>query len=210
MRKMDVVGLHSKFFREHGFVLNHSQMSFEKVFPHGKQVVFFHLVEGLKNSSLQYNLGIRINAVEDLIHKYLPTFSNYADQSITLAQTPDKLGSTYPQKIKVFANNELQKVVSEVEEFFLHTGFKWLDEMIDPVTLEQEFLQRKENPFEDFNLEESAFRSTALSKLYNPKDYPILRQSFLEKINSLEMTPFTIASFLQFLFHLDKWKLVAT
>ncbi|PZX54934.1 hypothetical protein [Algoriphagus chordae] len=209
MRKLDVVGLHSEFFKDHGFQLNPSQLVFEKVFPHGKQVIFVHFIEGSKESYLEYHLGIRINEVEELIHKFLPTLSNHAEQSITLAQTPDKLGSSYPKKITVGDSDEMSQVIISFENFFLNTGFKWLDQMIDPVVLEQEFLHHKEDPFEAYNLIDSAFRSTALSRLYNPEDYPVLRQSFLEKITSQEMTPFTIATFLQLLNYLDKVELVA-
>lgn len=209
MRKMDVVVLHSEFFKRHGFVLNQSQLVFEKVFPHGKQVIFVHFAEEYEVCHLEYHLAIRINAVENLVQKYLPTPISYADQSITLVQTPDRLGSSYPKKITVSDKDELVDVVEDIEEFFLNIGFDWLDQMIDPFLLEEEFLLQSKKPKHDFSLVESAFRATALSKLYNDEDYPVLRQSFLEKIHSQEFTPFTIASFLQFLNHLDHLKLVA-
>src|SRR5690606_33917556 len=97
--------------------------------------------------------------------------------------------------------------ISQAENFFLKAGFKWLNKMSTPLILEQEFLQHKEKPFDSNNLVESAFRSLALSRLYNPTDYPILRQSYMERLDFQEMTPFTIASFLQFVDHLDKDKL---
>lgn len=209
MRKTDVVGRHSEFFKANGFVLNPTQLLFEKVFPHGKQVIYVHFMQGSQESYLEYHLAIRINEVEELVQKYLPTPNNYPGHSITLAQTPDKLGHAYPKKITVLNDKELTQVVRDFEIFFSKKGFEWLDQMINPSVLEQEFLFHKETPFEEFNLEESAFRSIALSKLYNPNDYPILRQSYLEKINSREMTPFTIASFLHFLNYLDKLEQVA-
>ncbi|MEP1954876.1 MAG: hypothetical protein ABJJ26_08060, partial [Algoriphagus sp.] len=73
----------------------------------------------------------------------------------------------------------------------------------------KEFLFQSKRNKQDFNLVEAAFRATALSKLYNPEDYQVLRQAFLEKIHSQDFTPFTIASFLQFLNHLDNEKQVA-
>ncbi len=209
MRKLDVVGLHSEFFAEHGFELNPTQFLFEKVFPHGKQVIYVHYVQGSKESHLEYHLAVRINEIEELVVKFLATPTNYAGRSITLSQTPDKLGHFYPKKITVSNDQELAQVINDFEIFFLTKGFKWLDQMIDPIILEQEFLNHKEDGYEKFNLEESAFRATALSKLYNPDDYPILRQFYLEKINSQEMTPFTIALFLQFLNYLDKLEQVA-
>lgn len=209
MGKMDVIGLHTEFFRNHGFVLNRSQFSFEKVFPHGKQVVFVHYVEENEERFLEYHLGIRINEVEELIHKYLPTLSNHVDQALSLAQTTDKLGNSYPKRIKLADQGDLKGILFSIEKFFLEKGFAWLDQMINPLVLEQEFLNHKEQPFEEFNLVESAFRSTALSKLYNPADYPTLRNFFLKKISAKEMTPFAIASFLQFLNYLDNLNLVA-
>ncbi|WP_425638975.1 hypothetical protein ACPUEN_04965 [Algoriphagus yeomjeoni] len=209
MRKKDVICLHSEFFKENGFELNQSQLFFEKVFPHGKQIIYVHFVEGSDEIWVEYHLGIRINEVEELVKKFLPTPIEYADQSITLIQTPNNLGNFHPRKIRVSNPKQLRELVYSVENFFLTTGFKWLDQMIDPIILEQEFLDHKEDPFESYNMVESAFRSTGLSKLYNPEDYPILRQSFLEKINSEEMTPFTIAAFLQFLNYLDNFNPVA-
>lgn len=204
MVNLDVVKIHARFFADHGFIFNRSQMIFEKVFSNGRQVISVNLIEDLKESYLEYHLGVRINEIEELIHQYLPTPNNYVDQSITLVQTPDKLGNSYPNKLFVSDVKQLPEIIKSFEYFFLETGFKWLDKMIDPMTLEQEFLHHKEIPMEEGNLVESAFRSTALSRLFNSIDYPILRQSFLEKINSLELTPFAIASFLKFLNYLDK------
>ncbi|WP_296702990.1 hypothetical protein [Algoriphagus sp.] len=209
MLKMKAIKLHSRFFNDHGFILNPSQNVFEKAFPNGKQVISIQIIEYSNEKYIEYHLGVRINEVEELIARYLPTTSAYDEQSITLAQTPDKLGSTYSKKIKISKVEDLSKLCKSIETFFLETGFYWLDKMIDPIKLEQEFLHHNEVPFEDYSLVEVAFRSTALSKIYNPSDYPELRKAFLEKINSLELTPFIIASFLQFLNYLDKLNLEA-
>ncbi|SFT54472.1 hypothetical protein SAMN04489724_1252 [Algoriphagus locisalis] len=209
MKKQDVICLQSDFFKSNGFDLNHSQLFFEKVYPHGKQVVYVHFVEGSDESWVEYHLGIRINEVEELVRKYLPTPDQYANQSLTLVQTPHNLGKFYPRRIRITNDKQLSELLYSIENFFLMTGFNWLNQMINPIILEKEFLNHKEDPFEVYNMVESAFRSTALSKLYNPEDYPVLRQSFLERINSEEMTPFTIAAFLQFLNYLDNMKSVA-
>lgn len=209
MGKMDVVVTQAEFFKTYGFLLNPSQMVFEKTFPHGKQVVFVHYVQENEVTFIEYYLGIRINEIEELIHKFLPTLSNNSEFSLTLIQSMDKLGSNFPKRIKVRNVSELNTTNRDVEKFFTDKGFEWLDQMINPVSLEQEFLNHKANPFEEFNLVESAFRSTALSKIYNPADYTQLRNFYLRKINAKEMTPFTIASFLQFLNYLDNLNLVA-
>lgn len=209
MLKTKFIELHSEFFKDRGFILNPSQNQFEKVFPQGKQVISLQIIDRSNEKYIEYHLGVRINGVEDLIDQHLLTKGIYKEQSFTLAQTPDKLGSTYQKINKISKFEDLLLLVKSIETFFVETGFNWLDKMIDPINLEQEFLNHKEIPFEDCNLVEIAFRSTALSKMYNPIDYPILRSTFLKKINSLELTPFSIASFLQFLNFLDNLNMEA-
>jgi len=206
MNQLDVINLHEEFFKVHGFGLNSSGFMFKKEFDVGRQVVFVHLVENTDPCFLEYKLGIRIDEVEQMIHQYLPILSNYADQSITLMQTPDNLGKNNPRQLPVNSSSELSEAIESMKEFFCDTGFKWLEELSNPVVLEQEFLANIEHPFESHNLVYSAFRSTALSKLYAPDDYPLLRQAFLAKIDPEEMTPITIASFLQFLDFLDHYQ----
>ncbi|MEN2282067.1 hypothetical protein AAGF08_08005 [Algoriphagus sp. SE2] len=209
MLKTKVAKLHTEFFKDHGFTLNPSLNQFEKDFPNGKQVISIQIIDCKNEKYLEYQLGVYINVVEELIKQYTSTICGYKAQSITLAQTPDKLGSTYPKEIKISNIEELPSLINSIKIFFLETGFKWLDKMIDPIKLEQEFLHQKEIAFEDCSLVENAFRSTALSKIFNPIDYPILRRTFLKKINSLELTPFSIASFLQFLNYLDNLNMEA-
>ncbi|MEP0710952.1 MAG: hypothetical protein ABJ333_01755 [Algoriphagus sp.] len=167
------------------------------------------MVESSAAYFVEYHLAVRIHAVEELVQKFLPTPISYADQSNTLSQTPDRLGNSYPKKITVSDQVDFANILNATEDFFLNKGFDWLNQMIDPVVLEKEFLFQSKRNKQDFNLVEAAFRATALSKLYNPEDYQVLRQAFLEKIHSQDFTPFTIASFLQFLNHLDNEKQVA-
>ncbi|WP_332911925.1 hypothetical protein [Algoriphagus boritolerans] len=75
--------------------------------------------------------------------------------------------------------------------------------MIQPENLERAFAERKDKAFKTQNFVYNSFRGVTLAKFYNPEDYPILRQIYLETIREREMTPFTIASFLQLLHYLD-------
>ena len=197
---------YSKFFEEHGFQLNTSLSRFEKVFPHGKQVIYANITDGDNGKSIEYHLGVRINTVEELINRQVPMISFDAEQSITFSQSLNKLRNSSAKKIKSFLKFNEPRNIHSKKDFFLNEGFKWLDQMINPSRLQQEISQLKEDSFESQNLVEKALKVTALSKLYNPNYYPMLRQSFLEKINCNEMTPFTIASFLQFLNYLDNLK----
>lgn len=206
MRKMEVIRLHADFFAEKGFELNPTQLMFERIIPHGKQVVFMHYTEEASFAQLEYTMGIRIDLIENLIHQFLPTLGGFVDKSITLAQPLDKMGKNPLYKFNLISFEDLQNTIHSAENFFFTEGFEWMNKMSDPEILAKEFFSQKENPFSVSNFVYTAFRGSALSKLYNPENYTRLRQVCLELLHAKELTPFTIASFLQFLNYLDHYQ----
>ncbi len=204
MRSIQVIELHHQFFTDLGFEFHPSHLLFYKSFPHGQQVIFIHYTEYPDSSFLEYKLGVRIHAVERIIHQFLPALNDYPDRSITLIQTPDKIGKMIPARFVLENNSNLADAISAAEMFFVRHGFHWLNEMIRPENLEQAFAQRRDKFFKTQNFVYNAFRGATLARIYNPKDYPILRNIYLDQIEKEGMTPFTIASFLQLLDFLDK------
>ncbi len=200
---MEVIELHHQFFKDFEFEFHSSNLLYHKVFPQGQQMIFVHFTEYPDVCYLEYNLGIRVHAVEEIIHRFLPTLSGYSDRSITLIQTPDKVGKMIPRRFVIENDSQLAEAIMAAEKFFVMYGFHWLDEMIQPENLERAFAERKDKAFKTQNFVYNSFRGATLAKLYNPADYPILRQIYLETIQQREMTPFTIASFLQLLDYLD-------
>jgi len=206
MRKMEIICLHADFFAERGFALNLTQLMFERNIPHGKQVIFMHYTENENSAQLGYTMGIRIDLIENLIHQFLPTQSDFAEKSITLAQSLDDMGKKSLNKFKITSKKHLQGAINSSEIFFSTTGFEWLDRLSNPEMLEKEFFKKKYDPFANHNFIYTAFRGSALSKFYNPGNYTALRQKFLEMLHAKELTPFTIASFLHFLNYLDHYQ----
>lgn len=203
MRKLEVNESHHQFFDDFGFKFHTSNLLFQKDFTQGRQVIFVHFAEYSDASYLEYNLGVRINLVEEIIHRFLPTLSDYSERSITLIQSPDKIGKSIPNRFVIENDSQLADAIMAAEKFFVMDGFKWLDEMIQPENLEKAFAERKGKGFKTQNFVYNSFRGVTLAKFYNPEDYPILRQIYLENIRQHDMTPFTIASFLQLLDYLD-------
>src|SRR5690606_10841353 len=100
----------------------------------------------------------------------------------------------------------LKTTILEVESYFDENAYSWFEKMSDPQLLERNFLIQKNNPFSVQNFVYTAFRSTALSRLFNPHNYQFLRKLYLSQIHTKDMTPFSIASYLQFLNYLDHLK----
>lgn len=206
MKKLEVIELHHKFFKDFEFKFHSTQLLYHKNFPEGQQVIFVHYTENQDSSFLEYSLGVRIHAVEEIIHKFLPTLSDYSERSITLIQNPEKISDDMPNRFEIKNNGQLAESIIAAEKFFAADGFAWLNEMIDPENLEHAFATQKEIGFKTHNFVYNSFRGATLAKLYNEEDYPILRNIYLENIKQREMTPFTIASFLQLLNYLDHLK----
>jgi hypothetical protein len=204
MRNLEVIELHHQFFRDFLFEFQASKLLYSKSFPQGQQVIFVHFSEYPDASYLEYNVGIRIHQVEEIIHRFLPTLSDYAERSITLVQTPDKIGRVIPRRFFIENDNQLAEAIMAAEKFFVMYGFHWLDEMVQPKNLERAFWEHKDKTFKTQNFVYNAFRGATLARIYNPTDYPILRNIYLDQIKSREMTPFNIASFFQLLDYLDK------
>lgn len=204
MRQIDLIHRQLDFFGDFGFSLDPKLLVFKKAIPKGAQLIFIHYTPYSDGAYLEYNLGIRIDEVEYMIHKFLPSMHGYSDNSVTLVQTLDKIGKELPKRFFIEHDGNLSQILMSIEKFFVSTGFAWLDQMSDPLNLENAFAGRKERKFKTQNFIYNAFRGTALSKLYKPEDYPVLRKTYLGLVKDNSMTPFNIASYLKFLNYLDE------
>ncbi|MDX5337726.1 MAG: hypothetical protein LPK25_01775 [Cyclobacteriaceae bacterium] len=178
-------------------------MSFFKNFQEGQQIILIDFHRFPEENFLEYRIGIRINAVEDLIQKFLPTISDYFERSITLIKNLDEISEKFPRKFSVKSERELTQSIQAGEEFFLNYGFDWMDQMSKPIVIEGYYANCKEDLYHNHQSAYNIFRGAVLAKLYNPSDYPTVKQAYLELVKRNEMTPFTIASFLQLLDYLD-------
>ncbi|MBN7810929.1 hypothetical protein J0A68_08185 [Algoriphagus sp. H41] len=203
MKKREVIELHHGFFEDFDFKFHSAHLLFQKTFPQGQQVVFVHYTENPGLSYLEYSFGVRIDEVEEIIHRFLPTLKGYSERSITLIQTPDGISDKMPHRFVIESDSQLADVMELAERFFLSEGFPWMDEMIQPRKLENAFASQKHEGFKTHNFVYNSFRGATLAKLYNEADYPVLRNVYLQQIKQREMTPFTIASFLRLLNYLD-------
>ncbi len=204
MRQKDLLRRQQSFFEDFGFELDPVLNVFKKPFDQGTQLVFIHYQPYPDGAYLEYNLGIRIDQVEYMIHQFLPSLHGHSDKSVTLVQTLDKIGKELPKRFFIQNSANLSQTLMSIEKFFVSYGFQWLDQMSDPVNLEAAFALRKEKKFKTQNFIYNAFRGTALSRIYKPDDYPKLRETYLGMVKKNSTTPFNIASYLKFLNYLDK------
>jgi hypothetical protein len=138
-----------------------------------------------------------------IINKFLPSLGDYRDRSITHFITLDRIDKEFPRRFLVEDEMEINSVKVKVEEFFVKEGFNWLDKFSIPSVLESYFNRIPEQVINTQNFTYRSARGVTLSKLYNPDGYENVKNFYLAKLEERQETPFTLASFLNLLDHLE-------
>lgn len=198
-----IILLHEEFLTDFGFSLEQKQLRYSKNFAEGKQIIFFHHTQYQDSLYIEYQLGVRFDQIESIIHKFLPTLGDYKDRSITLVETLDRINAEMPRRYFLENDSEINPVISKVEEFLVKEGFRWMDLFADGVTLERYFNDDPDRNFSTQNFTYRSSRGITLARLYNPKRYKAVKDLYLAKMEEMQVTPFTVACFLNLIDYLD-------
>ncbi len=204
MKIKEMILLHEEFLADFGFSLENKQLHYSKSISQGKQIIFFHHTHFNDSSHLEYHLGLRFDLVESIIHKFLPTLGDYKDRSITLVETFDKIDAKMPKRYFLENDMEINPVIEKVEEFLLKDGIPWMDQYSKGIILERLFNEDPDKNIVTQNFTYRSSRGITLAKLYNPSKYKEVRDIYLAKMDEMQVTPFTVACFLNLLAYLDK------
>ena len=136
MEFKNVILLHEDFLADFGFSLDNRSLYYVKKTLQGRQMVFFHHTQHEEVSYLEYHLGIRIEKVEQIVHRFLPSLGDYKERSISLVETMDNIDDKMPRRFLVENDLEIDQVIRMVEEFLVKKGFKFLDKYASGKALE--------------------------------------------------------------------------
>ncbi len=195
--------LHENFLTDFGFQLEPKNLLYSKSFFQGKQIIFFHHTHFNDSTYFEYHLGVRFDQVESIIHKFLPTLGDYKDRSITLVETMDRIDSNMPRRYFLENDLEINPVIEKVEDFMVKLGFPWMDSFSNGKKLERFFNEDPDKNILTQNFTYRSSRGITLAKLYNPSKYKEVRDTYLAKMEEMQVTPFTVACFLNLLDYLD-------
>jgi hypothetical protein len=198
-----IILLHEEFLTDFGFSLEQKQLRYSKSFPSGRQIIFFHHTQYQESLYVEYQLGVRFDQVESIIHKFLPTLGDYKDRSITLVETLDRISAGMPRRYFLENDLEIRPVISKVEQFLVKEGFKWMDLYTQGRELEKFFNDDPDRGFATQNFTYRSSRGITLAKLYNPERYKAVKDLYLAKMEEMQVTPFTVACFLNLIDYLD-------
>jgi hypothetical protein len=198
-----IILLHEDFLADFGFSLEQKQLRYSKSFGEGKQIIFFHHTHHQDALYVEYQLGIRFDQVEAIIHKFLPTLGDYKDRSITLVETLDRINPKMPRRYFLENDLEITSVISKVEEFLVKEGFRWMDKYTYGRQLEKFFNDDPDRSIATQNFTYRSSRGITLARLYNPDRYKAVKDLYLAKMEEMQVTPFTVACFLNLIDFLD-------
>lgn len=203
MEKQEILLLHRDFLKDFGYSLDKTILHYSKENVDGKQIVFFHLTQQNDVIYLEYNLGIRIEKVEYMVHKFLPSLGDYKEKSVTLVETIDAIEEALPRRFVIYDESETSSYINQIEDFLVKKGFLWLDNFMTGRALERYFNEDIESPIITQNLTYRASRGLVLSKMYNPEAYSPIKDRYLRKLDEYQVTPFTLACILNLIAYLD-------
>ncbi len=203
MELKNAVLLNEDFLADFGFRLDHRSLYYTKKTPIGKQMVFFHHTQHEDGSYLECHLGIRINQVENMVHRFLPSLGDYKERSISLLETMDRIDGNMPRRFFVENDLEFNEVIRGVEKFLVKRGFAFLDKLSSGQELDRYFNSDTSAPIVTQNFTYRSARGITLCKLFNPENYGKIKKLYLNMLNEKQVTPFTLASFINLLDYLE-------
>jgi hypothetical protein len=206
MEIKDVISLHEDFLADFGFKLEKNSLHYVKETPKGKQMIFFHHTQHEEVSYLEYHLGIRLDEVENIVHRFLPSLGDYKERSITLVETLDRIDKEMPRRFLVENDIEIKEVIKTLENFLVKKGFKFLDTYSDGNNLEIFFNEDPSKPIVTQNFTYRSARGITLCTLFNPSEYQKTKKKYLDLLNEKQVTPFTLASFINLMDYLEHLK----
>lgn len=198
-----MVSLHQDFIKKSGFELDSLMYHYSKVFDGGKQVLFFHQIQYPNTRYIEVQLGVRFNLVENIINQFLPSLGDFKERSVTHVIPIYQLDSRLPRRFILQEEFEVNDLLTQIEEFLLKDGFHWLDKYSVPENMEMLFNNNPNQVLSNQNFTYRAARAVTLAKLYNKELFDLTKKAYLEKSAEMMVTPFTLASFLNLLNHLE-------
>ena len=194
---------HQDFLGDFGFTLDSKLLHYVKLFDEGKQVIFFHHVSNSDSNCIEVQLGIRIDEVEEIINQFLPSLGDFSERSTTLIMPLDQINAKMQRRYFIEEEEDIALVLKQIENHLVKDGFKWLDQYSNPNHLEAYFNNNPDQEFITQNFTYRSARAITLCKLYNPDSYQENKKAYLDKLEEMMVTPFTLASFLNLLDYLE-------
>ncbi len=115
------------FFSSHGFGLCLDQKQFRKSTQNGFQNIIFSISANQNIYWIEVNFGVRFEFIEEIAQQFLNNSYGYRPSANTLVISIGKFLEKKYFRYKISDEEEFQKVVEEIKDFYLNKGFDFLN-----------------------------------------------------------------------------------
>lgn len=176
------------FFDEHEFEMHASKKQFRRFTVNGFQNVLFSASEYEGEFWLEVNLGIRIDAVEQMVQQFLDNQKGFHEDAMTAIVSIGRLTNNKYFKYKVVSEDDLESVCLLIQEFMHSQGFQFLNAYNKIEAMDSLLNKNPHKPTQYlYNQIHRCFKGTVLAKLnFNPKLGELIEkyQTFLIVLNA--------------------------
>lgn len=174
-----VFELLSPFFSEKGYECLPEYKQFRKHFAGGFQCVILSMSAYERELWIEVNLGIRIDAIEQLVHQFVPSLSLSEAQNNTAVISVGKLIQQPYFRYKADSQLSLAKRCREIALLMGRQGFDFLETYNSMEALHYAFNEKPEEATPlAHNLQHRCFRGLLLAKMIAPAQMPDLEIAY--------------------------------
>lgn len=193
---MDLAASNNAFFQERGYTYLPEWKQYRKKEAVGfKNVVFATKVYG-NEYVVEVNLGLRLDAVEELVYPHLRHLKAYAKQSTSFICSVGRILEQPYWRYTYATQAAFAEAVEHFRRFLDEKGLPLLQELFSLEALERLYNERPRLPASlTYNQRDRAFRGLALAQLLKRSNTEELYQAHREQLEALASPPTTLADF---------------
>lgn len=202
---MKVKELHSaivqnftSFFEDFNYLKRQSENIFYQQGKECNKLIFLNITDYQDGLMVECILGISQPTVEHQLSELLGK-SNHHIQQLTFYLYLESIDSSLPKRSFLNSSESIKNYIKQIESFFIHAGFYWLDEYGHTKKLSDLLaLSMIKQNFTHLNMSMSALRSLLLKQQLGEKITEDLFFTFLELMQEKGLPEQEIAQYAQF------------
>lgn len=173
------------FLSKQGFELILSKQQFRKQGTHGFQNIIPTLstYEQAQETLVEFNLGVRLDIVEDLVNQFTQHLADFQADTNTLLTSMGRLLDKPFLRFNIKNESDVQQVSQNFMQFMEQQGFKFLDHISKLAHLEQLTNQNPDQVHPYFyNNYHRCLKGLTLARLNHRTDFETLAQIYQRQL----------------------------
>lgn len=193
---MNLAASNKAFFQERGFEYLPEWKQYRQTSEKGfKNVVFATKIYD-KEYVVEVNLGLRLDAVEELVYPYLRHLKAYAEQSTSFICSVGRILEQPYWRYSYATQAAFAEAVAHFRQFLTEKGLPLLSDMYSLEALDELYNQAPAQPAAlTYNQRDRAFRGLAIAALLQRDDVGALYKAHRQRLEALASPPSTLADF---------------